>query len=45
MVRARRMRCIGHVAYMEELKSAFTVLAEKRKGKKQLNLDGWTVLK
>ena len=48
VIKSRRLRWAGHIARMEEGKSAFKILTGKPTGKRTLGglgVDGWTILK
>jgi hypothetical protein len=48
MIKSRRMRLAGHVAWMAEKRNAYRILVGKPEGKNRwedLDLGGWTILK
>jgi hypothetical protein len=40
MIKSRRMRLVGHVARVEEMKNAYKILVGKPEGKRQLGRQG-----
>jgi len=36
VIKSRRMRCVGHVACMQEMRNAYTIFARKCEGKRPL---------
>ena len=44
VIKSRRLRWAGHVARMEEGRSAFKILTGKPTGKRPLGVDGRTIL-
>jgi hypothetical protein len=38
MIRSRRMRWVGHVAHVEEIRNAYRILVGKPKGERPLKL-------
>jgi hypothetical protein len=41
MTKSRRMRWVGHVARMGEMKSSYKILVGKCEGKRQIGRDRW----